>query len=333
MKKKAIIFLLIFILALPFTLAGCGNKEKLKIVFLGDSIGEGIAGMRPVSERERDAYYGIIGARNGYDFKNRAISGSRSGNLLSYIKKPDDGVRMTQSLIRSADIIHVSILGNDLLLANLAMMISTIAVEDYSYIQDIADSAHNNIAEIVTILKEYNPRAVLFMQPVYNPIFADSSLITLSQRAELAEHNIYPSQYRQLLGVAVSMVNASMHAYLKEHPGSYYILDAYAKFDEVFAEDEELGKHLIFVDAVHPSAEGHAVMADLMQDKLEELGLANVKFALANYKKMRIAQLDRLYRSSFDIKPIKQQIRKASSCSEVTSIYFDAIRDEMPDYF
>ena len=55
----------------------CGLRPegKIHIVFLGDSIAEGIAGMRPVSERERDAYYGVLGIRNGYDFKNRAISG------------------------------------------------------------------------------------------------------------------------------------------------------------------------------------------------------------------------------------------------------------------
>ncbi|MGI6213738.1 MAG: SGNH/GDSL hydrolase family protein [Christensenellales bacterium] len=333
MKRKLLTLILIFVFALSLGLSGCNTKEKIHIVYLGDSIGEGIAGIRPVSERERDAYYGIVGIRNGYDFKNRAISGSRSRNLLALLKEPDDGIRMTQSLIRSADIIHVSILGNDLLLANLARMISTISEGDFSYIQEIADTARDNIAEIVEILKDYNPDAVLLMQPVYNPLYPESTLITPAQRAELATYNIQPSQYREFLGVAVSMVNASMHDYLEEHPGSYYIIDAYAEFDRVFAEDEEEGKHLIFVDAVHPSAEGHAVMADLIQEQLEELGLADKQSALAKYKKMRISQLERLYKESFDIKPAKAQIKKAESCSEVTAIYFDAIRGQMPDYY
>lgn len=76
MKKKLLVFLLIAVFVLPFSLMGCNKAEKLHILTLGDSIAEGIAGMRPVSERERDAYYGIIGIRNGYDFKNRGISGS-----------------------------------------------------------------------------------------------------------------------------------------------------------------------------------------------------------------------------------------------------------------
>lgn len=332
MKKKLLAIILIALLTMPFLLIGCTQKEKLHIVFLGDSIGEGIAGIRPVSERERDAYYGIVGERNGYDFKNRAISGSRSRNLLSYIKKPDDGVRMTQSLLRSADIIHISILGNDLLLSNLARIISTVAVNDFSYVQEIADEAHTNIAEIVAVIKDYNPTAVLMMQPVYNPIYTDTTLITEGQRAELAGHNIYPNQYREILGVAVTMVNAAMHDYLDEHPGSFYIIDAQAEFDRVFAIDEELGKQLIFVDAAHPSAQGHAVMADMIQAQLEELGLANGKTALAKYKKMRILQLERLYKNAFDIKPVRQQIKKADSCSEVSTIYFDAIRGQMPDY-
>ncbi len=332
MKKKLLAFLLIILLAMPLLLIGCNNKEKLHIVFLGDSVGEGIAGIRPVSERERDAYYGIVGARNSYDFKNRAISGSRSRDLLRFIQKPDNGIRMTQSRLRSADIIHVSILGNDLLLADLARMIATIAVEDFSYVQEIADEAFSNIAQIVEILKDYNPTAFLLMQPIYNPVFTDSTLITPVQRAELAAHDIYPEQYREILGVAVSMVNAAMHDYLAEHPGSYYIIDVYAEFDKIFAQDEEQGKRLIFIDAAHPSALGHGVMADMIQTQLEELGLANTKVALAKYKKMRIAQLERLYKNAFDITPVKRQIKNARSCSEVTFAYFDAIEGQMPDY-
>ena len=317
---------------MPLLLASCNTKEKIHIVFLGDSIGEGIAGMVPVSERERDAYYGIVGARNGYDFKNRAISGSRSRDLLRVIKQPDDGVRMTQSRLRTADIIHISILGNDLLLADLTRIIANVAEEDYSYVQEIADTAYDNIAQSIELLKEYNPTALLLMQPVYNPVFADSTLLTPAQRVELASYGIQPAQYREMLDKAVARVNASMHDYLAQHPGSYYIIDAYAEFDRIFAQDEEQGKRLIFVDGAHPTALGHAVMADMIQAQLEELGFANAKKALANYKKMRIAQLERLYKESFDIAPVKRQIKKASSCSEVSFAYFDAIEGQMPIY-
>lgn len=83
---------------------------------------------------------------------------------------------------------------------------------------------------------------------------------------------------------------------------------------------------------MHPSSEGHAVLADLTQAKLEELGLANKKTALKNYREMRISQLERLYSDVVDVRSYKKQINKAKSCAEVSEIYYNAIAGKMPNY-
>lgn len=228
MKKKLLILLLIIVIAAPLLLIGCQEKEKLHILTLGDSIAEGIAGMRPVSERERDAYYGVIGIRNGYDFKNRAISGSKTAALLNLIQQEDTGVKMTQSLIRSADIIHVSILGNDLLLSDLGAIIVAAANDNYDNLNAILDTATRNFAQIVETLKGYNSTAVYFFQTVYNPVFGKTILINEKAEAALAEKGIYEDQYRALTDGILTKLNKIVHDYLAAHPGAYYIMDGQA---------------------------------------------------------------------------------------------------------
>lgn len=333
MRKKLLIFLLIAVIAMPLMLTACNNKDKVHILTLGDSIAEGIAGMRPVSERERDAYYGIIGIRNGYDFKNRGISGSKSKDLLALIQEEDNGVRMTQTLIRTADIIHISILGNDLLLADIGKLITSVASGDNTEIDKIANTARTNVGQIIEILKAANPDAVMFFQTVYNPVTENSTLITPSSRAALAELGIQPSQYRELSNSIVSKVNAVVHEYLAAHPGAFHLIDGQAEFNRIYNENTGRGKDLVFVDDAHPSAEGHAIFADMAQAKLEEIGLANRKQALKKYKEMRIEQLNRMYTATVDVRAVKKKINKAKSCAEITEIYFDAIEDKMPDYY
>lgn len=240
---------------------------------------------------------------------------------------------MTQSLIRTADIIHVSILGNDLLLADIGKLITTVAKGDNSQINKIVETARTNIGQIFPILKAANPDATIFFQTVYNPVFENSTLISQSAREDLAEIGIYPADYRELANNCVSMVNAVVHEYLAANPGAFHLIDGQAEFDRIYKENPERGKDLIFVDDAHPSAEGHGVFADMAQAKLEELGLANHRQALKKYKEMRIAQLERMYTATVDVKAVKKQINKAKSCAQITEIYFDAIEDKMPDYY
>lgn len=331
MVKKIVVIILV--LAILFTLVSVGYKnEPTLIVYLGDSIAEGIAGMSPISERERYAYYGILGIRNGYKFRNRAVSGHKSIGLLNLIQKEDSNAYITQTLLKKADIIHISILGNDLLLNDLGQIIISAANEDYTIINDIIDDAAANFEQIVDILNEYNPDAVLMFQNVYNPIFEDSWLINNSARNSLENMGISESQYRELASIILSKLNGIITDYMDEHPGKIHLLDAYNEFQNIYEENERRGERLISVDNVHPSSEGHGVLADLTQRKLEQLDLADRKYAIENYKEMKKEQLNRMYADSLNVDAVSSQIDKAKSCSEITKIYFNAIKNKTPVY-
>lgn len=343
MKKKIIASVLCVVLlaCCAAALAACNNDgetaEKTEIVYLGDSIAEGILGASPLGLRHEYAYANVLGRRNDFEYYNHSVSGHLTKDLLALLNNDlgYDGARGLILHVREADIIHVSILGNDLLQD---MSMNDVVLEAaqglYTIIDGIAETAYENITGIVARIRELNPDATLIFQNVYNPLSEKSTLVDAETRATLAaEHDTYPEDFRQLGAGILDRLNGVLDRYLAEHPGAFIIADAQAEFDRIFAEDYERGKDLIYPDYIHPSNEGHAVLADLTQGILEEQGLANASAALAEYKTMRKNVLDNYFDGIVtDIDGVKAAIDAAADCSAVTEAFFDATRGLTPDY-
>ncbi len=333
MKKRTLALLLCvaLLVCVSFVFTGCSQTEPLKIVYLGDSIAEALLGPSPVSERENYGYFSIIGRRNDYVYVNRSASGHQSKQLLALLKEPDEALNLI-SHIKTADIIHISILGNDFLQTNLGETILSAAQNDFFKIDGILSKARVNFDNIYKTLREYNEDAIIMFQTTYNPVSPGSGLLLNNVRTSLAEMDIHPEEYRALGATLLNMLNGVIKDYLAANPGAFYITDVYEEFDKIYNEDPERGKALIYADWVHPSNEGHAVAADLIQEQLEDLGLANREKALRFTKYLRIEQLSRMYSQSVDVPTIRKEINGAQSCKEITKIYFDAIRGKTPIY-
>ena len=343
MKNKIIASVLCVVLlgCCAAALAACNNDgetaEKTEIVYLGDSIAEGILGASPLGLRHEYAYANVLGRRNDFEYYNHSVSGHLTKDLLALLNNDlgYDGARGLILHVQEADIIHVSILGNDLLQD---MSMNDVVLEAaqglYTIIDGIAETAYENITGIVARIRELNPDATLIFQNVYNPLSENSTLVDEETRATLAaEHDTYPEDFRQLGAGILGRLNGVLDRYLAEHPGAFIVADAQAEFDRIFAEDYERGKDLIYPDYIHPSNEGHAVLADLTQGILEEQGLANASAALAEYKTMRKNVLDNYFDGIVtDIDGVKAAIDAAADCSAVTEAFFDATRGLTPDY-
>ena len=343
MKKKIIASVLCVVLlaCCAAALAACNNDgetaEKTEIVYLGDSIAEGILGASPLGLRHEYAYANVLGRRNDFEYYNHSVSGHLTKDLLALLNNDlgYDGARGLILHVQEADIIHVSILGNDLLQD---MSMNDVVLEAaqglYTIIDGIAETAYENITGIVARIRELNPDATLIFQNVYNPLSEKSTLVDAETRATLAaEHDTYPEDFRQLGAGILDRLNGVLDRYLAEHPGAFIIADAQAEFDRIFAEDYERGKDLIYPDYIHPSNEGHAVLADLTQGILEANGLADASAALAEYKTMRKNVLDNYFDGIVtDIDGVKAAIDAAADCSAVTEAFFDATRGLTPDY-
>ena len=343
MKKKIIASVLCVVLlaCCAAALAACNNDgetaEKTEIVYLGDSIAEGILGASPLGLRHEYAYANVLGRRNDFEYYNHSVSGHLTKDLLALLNNDlgYDGARGLILHVQEADIIHVSILGNDLLQD---MSMNDVVLEAaqglYTIIDGIAETAYENITGIVARIRELNPDATLIFQNVYNPLSEKSTLVDAETRATLKEeYDTDPEDFRQLGAGILDRLNGVLDRYLAEHPGAFIIADAQAEFDRIFAEDYERGKNLIYPDYIHPSNEGHAVLADLTQGILEANGLADASAALAEYKTMRKNVLDNYFDGIVtDIDGVKAAIDAAADCSAVTEAFFDATRGLTPDY-
>ena len=310
------------------------------VLFLGDSIGEALAGMSPLTEREAYGYYGILGNANELTYYNRAVTAFTSGNLLNYIKRENDGVTLMKSMITGADLIHISILGNNFLNSNHNQMMIDLANEDYTDIRARQEKATRNLDEILAYIRSLNPDAVVVIQTLYNPTGPDSPLVPSRARAYLAGMGIGSEDYHDLMSKMIREINRVFTDYLAAHTVTgengveirpFELADVSAAFEEIYQTDPVRWSDLFCDDGVHPSNEGHAVIAGVLQDKFAELGFASPK-ALQNYKRNKVRQLRRLFSTLPDLDRVSGEIMAATDFKGVTEAYFDGVRGVVPVY-
>ena len=343
MRRKfiAAVLVIVMLACCVAVLAACNDDkavEKTEIVYLGDSIAEGILGASPLGLRHEYAYANVLGRRNDLTYYNHSVSGHLTKDLRAILENEDLDYDMARGLllhVSEADIIHVSILGNDLLQSmNMNAVVLEAAQDKYDIINGIAATASENIAVIVDRLKELNPDALIIFQNVYNPLSEKSTLVDEPTRATLsAEYVIEEGDLRELGSGILDRLNGVLDNYLKDHPDAFVIADARSEFDRIFEEDYERGKGLIYPDYIHPSNEGHAVLADLTQGILEERGLVDGKKAIAEYKTMRKNVLTNYFaESGADIAAATAAIDAAADCAAVTKAFFAATKGFTPAY-
>lgn len=367
MKKKVIAALLVIALLVccVAALAACNKNEgerKTEIVYLGDSIAEGILGASPLGLRHEYAYANVIGRRNDLTYYNHSVSGHLTKDLRAILENEDldyDRARGLLLHVSEADIIHISILGNDVLQDRMDGAFETEPVTMHNIILEAAEEEYTsidrvlngdtvggvttagsveNIKAIVDALRRLNPDALIIFQSVYNPIMdVDTPLIKQGTRdaLEAAGFEITLDSLHRLGDLLIERLNSALDAVLAMdgYADAFVIADGHAAFNAVYAADPSRAKDLIYPDGIHPSNEGHAVLADLTQGILEERGLADKDSALQAYKTMRKDLLtDYFAGTSVDTAAASAAIDGAADCAAVTEAFFDATRGVTPDY-
>lgn len=367
MKKKVIAALLVIALlaCCVAALAACNKNEgerKTEIVYLGDSIAEGILGASPLGLRHEYAYANVIGRRNDLTYYNHSVSGHLTKDLRAILENEDldyDRARGLLLHVSEADIIHISILGNDVLQDRMDGAFETEPVTMHNIILEAAEDEYTsidrvlngdtvggvttagsveNIKAIVDALRRLNPDALIIFQSVYNPIMGvDTPLIKQETRdaLEAAGFEITLDSLHRLGDLLIERLNSVLDAVLAMdgYADAFVIADGHAAFNAIYAADPSRAKDLIYPDGIHPSNEGHAVLADLTQGILEERGLADKDSALQAYKTMRKDLLtDYFAGTSVDTAAASAAIDGAADCAAVTEAFFDATRGVTPDY-
>ena len=216
------------------------GEGETQFVVLGDSIAAGTN----LPDKKR-AYAWIVAGEKGYSLTNFARSGAESGQLLQRLEEEEE----IRQGVREADIIALSIGGNDMLHADKPLpLLINVLKGNYTWAQPALDAYRSNFDRIVGELRALNPDALLIVQTLYNPACAGSPLTGLEETYDAL-----------LLGV-----NDAIRANLSEQPGAFVIADVAAAFRG------QTG--LIFIDTFHPSAAGHAVIAAVLLDVIDENG-------------------------------------------------------------
>lgn len=352
MRKKFLLTAILLLLVVTVTaLFSCVKKpeetdetalvtaeKKTEILFLGDSIGEALAGPRPLTERENYGYYGIVGTINDFSFHNRAVTAYTTEDLMNFVEREDDGINLVRTYISTADVIHISNIGNDFLNSSHNQLMIDLSNDVYDRITPRQETAKANFENTFATLKRLNPNALLFVQTLYNPAGEDSPLVPSYARNVLASKGIGPKDYHAVMDKLIRVINQTLLDYQQEHSyvdddgntvKPFEIIDVYAAFENIYEDDHDRWQRLFCEDGVHPSGEGHAILAELLQDKLASHGLAAPN-ALYQYKKQKVSQLNRLYGELENKEEVRKAIMRAVSFGEVTKAYFDGVKYALP---
>jgi lysophospholipase L1-like esterase len=235
-KKTAAVILCLIMLTGIMTAGAFASEDKLFYMVLGDSIGYG-SGLR----NSRQACYGkIVADTNGYDYANDAIPGHTTQNLLDRLENEE-----VIKHVKQADIISISIGGNNFLLGNMAKLLFDVIVKgDDSLARETVDGFYKDFDEIVKKIRSYNPDAVILMQTLYNP------------------QTGYVGEAYQ---VAIDILNEAIVRYAQENEGAIVIVDVATRVKD---SEKDFAQ-----DGIHPSVQGNEKIARAVLEKLAELGL------------------------------------------------------------
>lgn len=238
MKKLTAIILSFTMILCLFGVCGYAENEKPFYLVLGDSIAYGSG----ISNSKEACYGKIVADTNGYDYVNHSIPGHTTTNLINRLSN-----ETVITDLKKADIISISIGGNDFLMSNLiGLMFDSIVKGDHSEFDRIAEGFYTNFCEIIRIINSHNEDAVILMQTLYNP-----------------QSGYLRAPYQQ----GADRINAAIERYNSEHPNEIIIVDvasALGNDPTNYADDE-----------IHPSAKGNEILAETVLDKIYELNLGS----------------------------------------------------------
>ena len=247
MKQKLISIFLCVLLLLGTLSAAAAAQEQVHYVVLGDSIAYGSGLTNP-----KQAVYGkIVADTNGYAYENYAVPGHTTANLLRRMR-----TEAVSKAIRSADIISISIGGNNFLLGDLnALLYDGIVKQEYARFDKIAADFYADLCTIVDEIRALNADTVIVLQTIYNP--------QTGYVGDVYQHG-------------ADRLNAKMRDYLQAHPGKILLADVASALTDSKTDFAE--------DRIHPSAAGNEKIARVVLQTLYDNGLGSKTEPVINTK-------------------------------------------------
>lgn len=266
MKKKILCGLLSIVIVASMSVAfvACDNSDdKYTIVYIGDSIAEALIGPSPLGERDNYGYYALVGRINDFKYYNHSISGHKTSTgivsgdgLLEVLQRKDENAVLMKSHLQEADMIHISVLGNNILQYNLGLMMLEVADPYFEQKYEEGKTAtHKNYKTLINALEDGS---------LDDPLYRDS--------VEKFDSNGRPEQVK------------------------FDFPPTYRNICEIVARLKELNPHatIVFQKVYNPFFEGSKHLSPEVFAKLAEITDTQGRFGEAGQKITTIAQVRKL---------------------------------------
>lgn len=264
LKKLLAVIIAVIVCMSALGIAASAEPDTTRYLVIGDSIAEGFGIKNP----DEASYGKIVADTNGYEYVNNAIMGRNSEGL--YYRLTQDADFMYD--VECADIISISIGGNDFLLDHAPrLIVQGVIFNDYSKFDKIGETFYNNFSNCMAQIRVLNPDAVVLVQTIYTAWNSDFAKKPFEQ--------------------ATKRINNAIIRFCEENPENNYVVDT----RDAFSGRPEL----ISSDTIHPSAQGNIVLARLVLAKLNEIGLSENTEPVIN-----VDGIDRDYLVEYFPKPL-----------------------------
>ncbi|WP_047999753.1 SGNH/GDSL hydrolase family protein [Lactiplantibacillus herbarum] len=150
------------------------HKTKISLVAVGDSLTEGIG------DKSEGGYVGQIKQTltSKQNLKvsttNAGKSGDRSDQILARIEKSKD----LQNEIKNADVLTVTVGGNDLLQTLEGSLTSSNTAKNNATVAKAQTTYATKLTKLFDKLRSLNPSAPMFVFSIYNPIYVNFPNVT-----------------------------------------------------------------------------------------------------------------------------------------------------------
>lgn len=252
-KKVISVFISILMLVVSIT-PFCAETKVDYLEVIGDSIAYGYG-----IEDKNNIYGNIVASERDYILTNDAVSGYTTDDVLKLVENDED----TKTHIKQAETIVISVGGNDFLHLrndlNLSELIELLDKgKESKMIKDMLETVEQNVRSIHENIRELNPNGKIVLQTVYNPFLGQSDKFTelLCQLIEMFRED-YTQIYFDEAKTDNNMVIADVEKTFRE-----YI-------------DDTGNTSLVQEDYIHPSVKGHRIIADLVEDAMDDVHKAS----------------------------------------------------------
>lgn len=296
MKRKFLAILLS--LAMLFTLLppGAALAASPSYVALGDSIttGYGLSADNNVETNKSLSFAAQVATNNNFALNNLAEDGETSASLLDKLTKSDDpDYETVTEAVKSADVITITIGGNDLMDALYAYLaenkpelgkadeianklatggFDTTAltsliplISQFGTSQELTDALSAfgiSLQSIVNTIKECNPDVHIVVTTQYDPY----------SHIDTTNLGVFKETIDSVLAVFTNGVNA-LNEKINVQDASYKVADVHTAFENDTSGDPLRNAQFTSLQDYnldfHPNAEGHKVIADVVGEAVK----------------------------------------------------------------